>query len=156
MCELLRKTDRRGRSGVPLILSRTRARFLSRTFLLSSFLIIYITLPLLLSAGLTLLETQNFGIVLDALTLVRIWYAKASDLSGGLTDKLLVGTLDGDAVLGRNFNCNPSRLDNFDRVGVTDVQVQGVTLLLGTEADTVDFELLLEAGVQANDHVIDE
>lgn len=80
----------------------------------------------------------------------------AADLSGDLTDLLLVDTLD--VHVGVVGNLEGDALGSLDDHGVREAQgeLEVLALLLHAVTDAGELELLLEALGNANNHVVDE
>src|SRR6266850_1543747 len=162
---MLRKTARRGRSGVPVTLTRTRLCRFRRLTLRSVRLITRSPAhryqlrsccgfrPL---AGLPGLAADLLAAVHDALALVRLGRPEPAEIGGHLSDVFVRDA--GDRELGRVLHVDRDALGRFEPDGmrVAEAQHQLVALLRDAIADTNQLEVLDEARVDARHHVGDE
>ena len=111
--------------------------------------------PTGLRRRLTWLELDNFALVADAFTLVGLGLAERANLGGELADQLLVATLDHDVRLVWTGDFQASRNLFFEFVGKAYAQLQFFVFDRTDVAHALDFELLLVAVLDAEDHVID-
>ena len=102
------------------------------------------------------LATNLLAGVVDALTLVRIILAQATDHSRDLSDLLLINTGDGELGLTIGGKRDSLRSLNEDGVGITEGELQVGALLQDTVANTGDFHVDGVAFGDTNDHVVDE
>src|SRR5699024_10394080 len=102
------------------------------------------------------LATDLLASVTDALALVRIVLTKTTDVRSDLSDDLLVIT--GHGQLGGAIGSEGHSLWRLhdDRVGVTQSDLQVLTLLCYTVTNTEDFHLDGESFGDTNDCVVDE
>src|SRR6476646_5401530 len=98
MCDTLRKTRSRGRSGVPLIRLRWRSEILLRR----SFVVL-IFMALLLRSRLAGLLLQHFTRVADALLLVGVRLAELADVGDERSDAPAIADADYGEVLAEAF-----------------------------------------------------
>src|SRR6185312_13916297 len=121
MCFALRKTLRRGRSAVPLILRRMRSFLRSRSTTC-------IAMASLTSGlrGLARLLADLLALVAHALAAVRLRRAEAPDLRGRLAHDFLVRTGQDHELtlrLRRDLAFDPLRQREEDLVGEAEIQV---------------------------------
>src|SRR5690606_13517338 len=93
-CRFDRYTERRGRSGVPITVRRTRAW---RRLRPSCFFFVLSLISIASLAGLASLAADVLVDVADALALVRLGLSPRTDVGGHLADELLVDAVDLDA-----------------------------------------------------------
>src|SRR6185436_12330963 len=93
MCDTLRNTRSRGRSGVPLIRLRWRSEIRLRRSL------VVLIFMALLRPRLSGLLLQHFARVADALLLVGIGLPELADVRGDLSHELAVDARDGHVRL---------------------------------------------------------
>src|SRR6185312_7977648 len=94
--------------------------------------------------------------VANPFALVRLWFADTAHARGFLTHELLVNTLHRNLVVAFDQVGNTCGWIEPHDVGVADLQDQHRTIFRGTVADAGDFEILLEARRDADDHVVQQ
>src|SRR5574341_196744 len=134
MWPVLRKTDSRGRVGVPDTRVRTLVFRLSRAATFHATAIAPPTAPLL-GAGLADLPPDSLVGVLDPLRLVGIGAPVRADRGGRLANQLLVDALDGDHRVALDLRGDPLRQDVLHRVAEAEREDEGVALHLRPVAD---------------------
>src|SRR5687768_4513041 len=147
MCDTLRYTDNRGRSGVPRI--RLRIRYLIR-WRRSSLVLICIPLGSRLSS----LLLQHLTRIPHALLLIRIGLSKPSQVGCDLTNELTIDARHRDVRLFIDRDVDARRHVKQDRMRVAERQDDLLALHFRTVADTDDIELALPPIGDANDGVI--
>src|SRR6266540_5372049 len=149
-----RNTDRRGRSGVPLIFLRTRRW---RRIRASRLLFVIVSCLLVLLGGLAGLALHVLVDVPDALALVRLGWAALAEIGRHLADELLVGAPHHDTGgLGDLERDALGRLERH-RVGKPHLELELRRALgLGPVGDPDDLELAAEPLGDAHDHVVHE
>src|SRR5215211_6078484 len=108
------------------------------------------------SGSLPELAADVLALVADALALVGLGRAHLADLRGDLADLLLVDALHDDLGRHRNFERDPLRRLDHDRMRVADVELDRRSAQGGAVADAVELEALLETLGDALDHVRDQ
>src|SRR3990172_1270912 len=152
MCERLRYTARRGRSGVPRIFLRTRRW--RRTRAAWDVFCRFIALDLVQRlAGLAGLAPHVLPFVANALALVGLRRADAADLRGHLADELLIDPLNVDPVRPLHLQRDPRRRLHIDRVRVAHGDLDVLAQLLRAVADALQLQRLLEPVLHAVHHV---
>src|SRR5919107_5167127 len=145
MCRPERCTDRRARPPARARkLVRTRWRRLSKGLGFA----ILLLLPFL--------AEDILAAILDALALVRLGLAPATDLGRDLTDLLLVDAADLDRVRVGSLDVDAFGDRVVDVVAVAELQAQVLALGRGTIADAGDLQHLGEAFGDTGHEVVDE
>src|SRR5262245_52496748 len=107
-------------------------------------------------AGLAGLAADVLALVADTLALVRLGLARRADLRGNLADELLVDADDREAGRVLDFEADPGRRVDLDRVAVAQVELELLADLRRAITDTGDLERLAIAVGHADDHVAHE
>src|SRR5215207_7864693 len=107
-------------------------------------------------AGLAGLAADVLARVADALALVRLGLARRADLGGNLADELLVDAEDREVGRVLDFEADPGRRRDLDRVAVAQVELQLLADLRSAVSDAGDLERLAIAVGHPDDHVVDE
>src|SRR6187431_2132571 len=149
----LRKTDSRGRSGLPLMRSRMRVWRLRRRASRDAFFIGPSSRSPDL-AGLAGLAEDVLARVANALALVGLRLALRADVCGDLADELLVGAEDAEPGRSLDAELDPGRRVDLDRVRVPEREHELRTLELGAIPDPGNLEILREPARDARDHVV--
>src|SRR5688572_21724995 len=170
MCDTLRNTRSRGRSGVPLIRLRWRSEirfwrsFVVFIFIKSvsscqlpvasclrclsgnwSLVTGYFSCDWLLRSSLSGLLLEHFTRVADALLLVGVGLAHRADVGGHLADQLPVDAGHRDVRLLVDRDLDPAGDVEDDRMRVAEREDDLLALHFGTVPDTDDVEVLAEA-----------
>src|SRR6188472_1860337 len=151
----LRKTDSRGRSGLPLMRSRMRVWRLRRSASRDAFFIGPSSRSPDL-AGLAGLAEDVLARVANALSLVGFRLPLRADVGRDLADELLVGSEDAEPRRCVHPELDPCRGVDLDRVRVAEREHELRALQLGAVPDAGDLQVLREAGCDAGDHVVHE
>jgi hypothetical protein len=94
--------------------------------------------------------------ILDSLTLIRLRRTLLANFSCELSNLLLIGTGNDDAVGTGNLNGDSVDLRHYNIVREAEVHNEILALLLYTVTNTVNLKLLLEALGYTLNHVSDE
>src|SRR5512133_1221939 len=167
MCLRLLYTVSRGRSGVPTIFLRMRARRFSRAVTCFAMMLLLAAAAdqppherggrcrALGGAGLAFLAADDLVRVLDALALVRLGRAQRTDLGGGEAEQVLVHRAHGElGLLGVHLGGHALRQLEDHRVREAEREVDVLALHLGLEADAGDLEAALVALLHALEGVL--
>src|SRR3990167_989987 len=147
MCCEERYTHRRTTSSSCIFRRALRARRSRVTFLS------VICYALLLLGFFT---TDDFVCVTHTFTFVRFWRTEVADLSGHLTNQLLINTLNQDIGLARGFSSDACRQVVINRMREAQSQGQYFAFSLCFITNTNQLKLALKALADASYHVVHE
>src|SRR3990167_7142354 len=147
MCCEERYTQRRTASSSCIFRRALRARRSRVTFLS------VICYALLLLGFFT---ADDFVCVTNTFALIRFRTTEVTNLRSDLTNQLLVDTLDQDLGLVRGFSNHTFRQLIVDRMGEAESEVQHLTFGLRLVTNADQLQLALEAGANADHHVVDQ
>src|SRR5690606_5775292 len=94
--------------------------------------------------------------ITHTLALVGLGGTPTADVGGHLAHLLLVGARDGDFRLGRCRNRDPRRSLEQHFVAEAERELQILALHGGAVTDALDLQLLLEARIDADHHIVDQ
>src|SRR6266849_4173627 len=159
MCPSERYTHKRGRSGVPSTLVRTRSWTRWRCKSLDSLrtrVVATVSSPSISLGGAAGLRSGLPGLLLqplagDANALLLVWIGRAqrTHVRGNLADLSLVRAADDEVRLLFHRHLNPFRNRKLDGMRLSERECNHFALQLRAIADANDVQLLLEAGGDA-------